>query len=89
MKSSLKGQRISNTRSAHRLPAPVHKLNSHGSCSGGLFHRKLGTMPMQQCNLSDVQLLSKHQELNSHQDHICLHLIAVDHRRLHHAVTRC
>lgn len=44
---------------------------------------------MQQCKLSDVQLLSEQQELHGDQDHLRLHLAAGDHRRLHHAVTRC
>lgn len=48
-----------------------------------------GAVPVQQCNLSDVQLLPEQQELHSDQDHLRLHLAAGDHRCLHHAVAGC
>lgn len=49
----------------------------------------LGAMPVQQCDMSDVQLLSRHQKLHSDQDHLRLHLAAWDHCCLHYAVTWC
>lgn len=44
-------------------------------------------MSVQRRNMSDVQLLPEHQELHCDPDHLRLHLTAVDHRRLHHAVS--
>lgn len=53
------------------------------------FFFSLGAVPVQRCNMFDVQLLSKQQEFHCDQDHLRLHLTAVDHRRLHHAITGC
>lgn len=45
-------------------------------------------MPVQQRDMSDVQLLSEQQELHRYQNHLRLRLAAGDHRLVRHAVTR-